>query len=145
MSILEDASELKKRDPKGMHRYLEELPAQLAQLAFALGLLLDRPLLQFQLGFAAQAMGLLLGLLDDLLGFRFRVAAAKAVEPLDDNKRPDDSQRGDNEIGYSWIHSNDPRLYRSKRVSCPGSGWEDALGDRAVSHLWRSGRRPEEP
>ncbi len=57
--------------------------AQLGQLAFAVGLLLDGRFFDFQLGFALKIGGVALGVVEDLSGFGFGVAAAQAIEQFD--------------------------------------------------------------
>ena len=64
---------------------LVEFAADLAQLLFALVLLLEHHLLDLQLALAAAVLGLLLGLGDDLGGLALGVLPPQVVEDLDQN------------------------------------------------------------
>ena len=64
-----------------------QLLAELAQLAFSVGLLLDGRLFHFEFGFALVIARVKLGLVEDSFGVAFRIFAAEAIQHLDEDER----------------------------------------------------------
>ena len=114
---------------------LVQLLADLAEFVLPGGLLLDGQLFDFQLGFAFEIRRLALGLLDDFVGFGLRVAAAEAIEQLDQDKRQNRGHNGRHNHRNYFGHGNTSLQALSARApsaAMPTTG-DDRLNRKIVT------------